>query len=130
MNRDHVLAELPPSVATWLDAHAPEAWEKIAWAVAVALGRRLLARDGEGGYVAAGQLRASIRDGRLLRSDAPSPGVAALLADLPRGRRWSAQFVARAVCVYLDLPNAGALQRVIKAPDAQQQDAPTPVSTP
>ncbi len=97
----------------------------MAWDVAVAVGRRLRSSDGEGGYVNAGQLRAAILNKPLL-NDAPSPAVAALLARLPRGGRWSAREVATLVAEHFALANAGALQRLLTNNTLESRAAPHP----
>jgi len=109
MNRDAILAELQPATRAWLAAAPRDEyvdWSAVARSVAISLGRRLLHGDGEAGYANAATLRDSLRT--------LSPGVAAVVAQLPLGqRRWSAQLVARAVCAHLDLPNAEALRLVL-----------------
>jgi hypothetical protein len=131
VNRDAVRAELPASVVTWLDAHASDGTrESIARDLAYLIGSRLLYNEGEGGFTNAATLRANLRRAPLA-GDGPSPGVAAILDRLPLGnRKWSAQQVARAVCDYLGIPGANALQRVIKTPlGIQQQERLVPVAT-
>lgn len=98
MNRERVLAEVPPAVAAWLAQHAgPDTWERLARDVATAVGRRLLANAGEAAW--------NTVVFELLLAD-PSPAVAWSAAALGTDGRWARGTVAVALVEWFGLHGA------------------------
>lgn len=93
MNRDRIMAELPPAMAAWLTAHGSDStWEQVARDLAVSLGIRLLAGEPANNPL----LRTVLRTGT-------SPIVRVVAIELDDGRPWSIARVAKAVTRYLGL---------------------------
>ena len=99
MNRDRIVAELPPDMATWLDAHASDdTWEQLARDLAVSLGVQLLGTIDTRGEAGINPLLHAVH------LTAASPTLRHVAAKLDcGGRRWTIERVAKAVTKYLEL---------------------------
>ena len=118
MNLTALARHVPPAVLGWLTEHAPAALDPLARAVAITLCRWLLRDEGAADD-------AGLRTELLLRCQRQDAALAAVVAALPLGRRWTPNTVAAPICEYLGLHGAErALRDELSVGEScQSQDA-------
>jgi hypothetical protein len=107
MDRDRVVAELPPDMRRWLSGADARTWGHVARDAAARVAARLLGDGGEAAWSGPAH--------RLLLAD-PSPAVRAVAADLGSDPTtvlpWTRGAVAAAACEWFGLHGAGAWRDV------------------